>query len=133
MWLRCTNAAVSVYFIENECLLVDQFVAARFFGRMDCFQDAFLDPPLVQQSPSARLTAEQPATSLAYTHRVAISNHRILSVENGNVTFRWRDYKHGSKKRKMTIPACEFLRRFLLHVLPKSFVRIRHFGFLANR
>lgn len=68
-----------------------------------------------------------------YTHRVAISNHRILSVADGNVTFRWKDYAHGNKKRKMTLTACEFLRRFVLHVLPKGFVRIRHFGFLANR
>jgi hypothetical protein len=68
-----------------------------------------------------------------YTHRVAISNHRILSVADGNVTFRWKDYAHGNKKRKMTLTACEFLRRFILHVLPKGFVRIRHFGFLANR
>jgi hypothetical protein len=68
-----------------------------------------------------------------YTHRVAISNHRILSVADGNVTFRWKDYAHGNKKRKMTLTACEFLRRFFLHVLPKGFVRIRHFGFLANR
>ncbi len=68
-----------------------------------------------------------------YTHRVAISNHRILNIADGNVTFRWRDYAHGNKKKKMTLPACEFLRRFLLHVLPQGFVRIRHFGFLANR
>jgi hypothetical protein len=68
-----------------------------------------------------------------YTHRVAISNHRIVKVADGNVTFLWRDYAHGNKKKKMTLPACEFLRRFLLHVLPQGFVRIRHFGFLANR
>jgi hypothetical protein len=68
-----------------------------------------------------------------YTHRVAISNHRIISMEEGCVTFRWKDYAHGNKKRKMTLTACEFLRRFFLHVLPKGFVRIRHFGFLANR
>jgi hypothetical protein len=67
-----------------------------------------------------------------YTHRVAVSNHRILKVADGNVTFRWRDYAHGNKKKKMTLPACEFLRRFFLHVLPRGFVRIRHFGFLAN-
>jgi hypothetical protein len=67
-----------------------------------------------------------------YTHRVAISNHRILKIADGNVTFRWKDYAHGNKKKKMTLPACEFLRRFLLHVLPQGFVRIRHFGFLAN-
>jgi len=68
-----------------------------------------------------------------YTHRVAISNHRILKVAEGNVTFLWRDYAHGNKNRKMTLPAGEFLRRFFLHVLPPGFVRIRHFGFLANR
>ena len=68
-----------------------------------------------------------------YTHRVAISNHRLIQLTDGQVTFRWKDYAHGSKKRKMTITADEFLRRFLLHVLPKGFVRIRFFGFLANR
>jgi len=68
-----------------------------------------------------------------YTHRVAISNHRLVSFQDGQVTFRWRDYAHGNKKRKMTLSADEFLRRFLLHVLPKGFVRIRFFGFLANR
>ena len=68
-----------------------------------------------------------------YTHRVAISNHRLLAFTDGKVTFRWKDYAHGNKKRKMTLPADEFLRRFLLHVLPHRFVRIRHFGFLANR
>ena len=68
-----------------------------------------------------------------YTHRVAISNHRLIQLSDGQVTFRWKDYAHGSKKRKMTITAHEFLRRFLLHVLPKGFVRIRFFGFLANR
>jgi Putative transposase/Transposase zinc-binding domain len=68
-----------------------------------------------------------------YTHRVAISNHRLLNFQDGQVTFRWRDYAHGNKKRKMTLTADEFLRRFLLHVLPKGFVRIRFFGFLANR
>jgi Putative transposase/Transposase zinc-binding domain len=68
-----------------------------------------------------------------YTHRVAISNHRLLSFAEGKVTFRWKDYAHGNKQRKMTLSAEEFLRRFLLHVLPRGFVRIRHFGFLANR
>ncbi len=68
-----------------------------------------------------------------YTHRVAISNHRLIQLADGQVTFRWKDYAHGGKKRKMTVTAHEFLRRFLLHVLPKGFVRIRFFGFLANR
>jgi hypothetical protein len=68
-----------------------------------------------------------------YTHRVAISNHRLIGFENDQVTFRWKDYAHSNKKRKMTLTADEFLRRFLLHVLPRGFVRIRFFGFLANR
>src|SRR5689334_17957906 len=54
-------------------------------------------------------------------------------MEDGKVTFRWKDYAHGSKKRKMTLAAEEFIRRFLLHVLPKGFVRIRHYGWMANR
>ena len=68
-----------------------------------------------------------------YTHRVAISNHRLISMEDGKVTFRWKDYAHGGKKRKMTLTAEEFIRRFLLHVLPKGLVRIRHYGWMANR
>jgi hypothetical protein len=68
-----------------------------------------------------------------YTHRVAISNHRIVNVADDQVTFRWKDYAHGSTSRTMTVSANEFLRRFFLHVLPKGFVRIRFFGFLASR
>ncbi len=69
----------------------------------------------------------------AYTHRVAISNNRLVALSEGNVTFRWRDSAHGNKKRLMTLPVDEFLRRFLLHSLPRGFMRIRNFGFLANR
>jgi hypothetical protein len=69
----------------------------------------------------------------AYTHRVAISNHRLVSLADGQVTFRWRDSAHNNKKRLMTLSVEEFLRRFLLHLLPRGFVRIRNFGFLANR
>ena len=68
-----------------------------------------------------------------YTHRVAISNHRLLAFDQERVTFRWKDYARGGKQGQMTLTATEFLRRFFLHVLPKGFVRIRHFGFLANR
>jgi hypothetical protein len=67
-----------------------------------------------------------------YTHRVAISNHRLLAFDGEKVTFRWKDYAHGNQQRKMTLSAAEFLRRFLTHVLPRGFVRLRHFGFLAN-
>jgi len=68
-----------------------------------------------------------------YTHRVAIANHRIRRVEDGNVIFSYRDRSDGDKAKAMTVPAVEFIRRFLLHALPPSFMRIRHFGFLANR
>jgi hypothetical protein len=69
----------------------------------------------------------------AYTHRVGISNSRLVALAEGQVTFRWRDSAHGNKKRLMMLPIDEFLRRFLLHLLPPGFVRIRNFGFLANR
>ena len=68
-----------------------------------------------------------------YTHRVAISNHRLVALDSGQVTFRWRDSAHKNKKRLMQLPLEEFLRRFFLHVLPKGFVRIRHFGLFAHR
>ena len=68
-----------------------------------------------------------------YTHRVAISSGRLLSLDNGRVTFRWRDSRHGNQTKSMTLEAVEFIRRFLLHILPSGFMKIRHFGFLANR
>lgn len=68
-----------------------------------------------------------------YTHRVAISNHRLLSLKHGNVTFSWRDNRHGQRRSTMTLSADEFIRRFLLHALPRGFQRIRQFGLLANR
>jgi hypothetical protein len=68
-----------------------------------------------------------------YTHRVAISNHRLVDFTDGKVAFRWNDYAHGNKRRLMAVTAEEFLRRFLLHTLPRGFFRIRSFGFLSNR
>jgi hypothetical protein len=68
-----------------------------------------------------------------YTHRVAISNDRLLGIEDGKVRFRWKDYRNGNRQKTMTLAANEFIRRFLLHVLPEGFQRIRYYGFLANR
>jgi hypothetical protein len=68
-----------------------------------------------------------------YTHRIAISNHRLLEMKDGKVSFLWRDYKQGNRNRIMTLPVEEFIRRFLLHVLPSGFMRIRYYGFLSNR
>jgi hypothetical protein len=79
-------------------------------------------------------SAEQALCYLGHsTHRVAISNHRLVSLADNQVAFRWRDSAHNHEHKLMTLALDEFLRRFLLHTLPKGFVRIRHFGFLANR
>ena len=67
-----------------------------------------------------------------YTHRIAISNHRIKSIDNGKVTFTYRDRQQDNKLKEMTLSAMEFIRRFLLHVLPFRFMKIRYYGFLAN-
>ena len=67
-----------------------------------------------------------------YTHKIAISNHRIINHENSKVTFSYKDYKHGSVKKEMTLDATEFIRRFSMHILPKGFVRIRQFGILSS-
>ena len=68
-----------------------------------------------------------------YTHRVALSNHRLVALSDGKVTFRWRDYKHRNQQKLMTVSVEEFLRRFMLHTLPQGFVRIRYFGYMAHR
>jgi len=68
-----------------------------------------------------------------YTHRVAISNNRLKEFKDGTVTIAYKDYKHEQRQKRMTLSADEFLRRFLLHVLPDSFQRIRHYGLLGNR
>jgi hypothetical protein len=68
-----------------------------------------------------------------YTHRVAISNNRLIGLTDGRVTFRWKDYRHPGRSRVMGLDAHEFIRRFLLHVLPRGLQRIRHYGLLCNR
>jgi len=77
---------------------------------------------------------EQVLTYVArYTHRVAISNNRLVGIDQGKVRFRWKDYRNGGRQKTMSLAADEFIRRFLLHVLPEGFQRIRYYGFLANR
>ncbi|MCB2307411.1 transposase [Clostridium estertheticum] len=68
-----------------------------------------------------------------YSHRVSISNHRIINLENGYVTFKWKDYRDYNKEKFMTLTVDEFMRRFFMHVLPRKFVKIRHYGILSNR
>jgi hypothetical protein len=68
-----------------------------------------------------------------YTHRVAISNNRLVAADDGKVSFRWKDYRRGNRHGVMTLTAHEFIRRFLIHVLPDGFQRIRYYGYLCNR
>ena len=67
-----------------------------------------------------------------YTHKIAISNHRLKQVDDSRVTFSYKDYRHGSVKKEMTLEAGEFIRRYAMHILPKGLVRIRHFGILSS-
>jgi len=151
-WIACRPR----YFLPVEVLsalfrrlFLEMLVAAHDAGHLQFFGDhapladkaafhAYLSPlrkiDWVVYAKEPFAGPEQVLRYLSrYTHRVAISNHRLVAVAEGNVTFRWRDSAHGNKKRLMTLTVDEFLRRFLLHLLPRGFVRIRHFGFLANR
>lgn len=114
----------------------------RFFGELEPLAEAraftaFLAPLrgaewVVYTKPPFGGPLQALAYLGRYTHRVAISNRRLLSCEGGKVSFQWKDYKHESKQKVMTIEADEFIRRFLIHTLPPGFQRIRHFGFMAN-
>ena len=116
----------------------------QFFSELSSLSDtanfaAYLDPLrdsewVVYAKPPFGGPQQVLAYLGRYTHRVALSNQRLQSLENNQVTFQWKDYKHKNKQnsKTMTVDASEFIRRFLLHTLPPGFQRIRHFGFLAN-
>lgn len=118
--------------------------ALRFFGELSSLRDAaaftaYLKPLrdrewIVYAKPPFGGPQQVLRYLGRYTHRVAISNQRLLSLENGQVHFQWKDYKHKSKQnsKTMAVDTSEFIRRFLLHTLPPGLQRIRHFGFLAN-
>ena len=123
--------------------------AAQAQGRVDCpgtlaalapapafrawLRSLYRQPWVVYAKPPFGSPAHVLHYLARYTHRVAISNHRLVDVTTDTVSFRWKDYRHGSQIKTLTLDADEFLRRFLVHVLPKRFVRIRYFGFLASR
>ncbi len=90
--------------------------------------------PWVVYAKKPFASAQQVVSYLGrYTHRVAISNHRLVAFQDGQVSFRWRDYRHSNTVKLMTLSVGEFIRRFLLHTLPSGWVRIRHYGVLGNR
>ena len=115
----------------------------KFFGELAALADAvafrrrLAELRKVDWITYAKPPFGGPAQVLAYlgryTHRVAISNARLVSVTDHKVAFRWKDYRHNGQSRIMTLDADEFIRRFLLHTLPDGFHRIRHYGYLANR
>lgn len=125
--LRQTFAEGKLQFFGELAALADP---SRFHAWLRSSQNTewvvYAKPPLTGPGDVLQYLAR-------YTHRVAISNGRLQSLENGRVSFRWRDSKAGNQIKTMTLDAVEFIRRFLLHILPTGFVKIRHFGFLASR
>src|SRR6201997_272815 len=127
-----------------ECLL-KAFDAGKlqFFSSLESLRDrcSFLDYLAPLREAQWVVYAKRPFAGPEqvldyvgrYTHRVAISNNRLLDIAEGKVTFRYKDYRHDAQQKTMTLEAEEFIRRFLLHVLPEGFQRIRYYGFLANR
>jgi hypothetical protein len=125
--------------------LINAFEAGRleFFSSLESLRDAslFLDYLAPLRETEWVVYAKRPFTGPEqvldyvgrYTHRVAISNNRLLDIAEGKVTFHYKDYRHDAQEKTMTLQAEEFIRRFLLHVLPGGFQRIRYYGFLANR
>lgn len=99
----------------------------------ETFIDALLNTKWIAYAKRPFAGPEQVLEYLGrYTHRVAISNNRILSIDDGKVTFTYRDRQRNSELRNITLDAKEFIRRFLLHVLPAGFMKIRYFGFLSH-
>ena len=106
----------------------------RIPGNFDLFISSLYQKPWITYCKPPFENAAKVVSYLGrYTHRVAISNNRILSLANGMVTFSWRDYKDENKVKNMTISAVEFIRRFMFHILPSDFHRIRHYGILASK
>lgn len=150
-WIACRPGFfLPVRILSRLCrrLFLEYLQAARAAGGLFFFGDL---AGLADEAAFARRVAELrriewvvyakrpfagPAQVLSYlgryTHRVAIANSRLVKLDDGQVSFRWRDYRHHDKLKVMTLAAAEFIRRFLLHALPDGFHRIRHYGFLAN-
>ena len=118
---------------RNELALEGATEHLRAPAQWHAFVDALFDTDWVVYAKPAFGGASAVLRYLGrYTHRVAISNHRLLAFDGDHVTFHWKDYAHGNRRRTMTLSAMEFLRRFVQHILPRGFVRIRQSGFLAN-
>ena len=127
-------ALLAVAFRRKKLRLVGELQALERPGAFDLFVSSLKKPKWVVEVRAPFGGPEHVLKYLArYTHRIAISNGRLVELRDGQVTFRWRDSADHNTQKLMTIEVVEFIRRFLLHVLPPGFVKIRHFGFLSNR
>src|SRR4029450_9435924 len=126
--LLCQAYTEGVLTVEGQChTLTEPQRWQQFLGPLRAMEwVVYAKPPVGGPGPVLKYLAR-------YTHRVAITNRRLLALEEGRVPFRWKDYAHGNRQRLMTLDAVEFIRRFLLHILPAGFQRLRHYGLLANR
>lgn len=150
-WIACRPRfflPIPVLSLLFRRLFLERLQTAHAAGRLQFFgsltdlgtKSAFDDALRPMRKKSWVVYAKPPFGSPAhvlaylgrYTHRIAIANSRLVSIADGTVSFRWRDYRHGNAQKLMTLEADEFIRRFLLHSLPDGFHRIRHYGFLAN-
>jgi predicted Zn-ribbon and HTH transcriptional regulator len=130
--LQSKNICSNLEFFGNyKHLSIKHLSIPHFFQNLmrDCFNKEWI----VYCKPPFKSSAHVVEYLGRYTHRVAISNNRILKIENGQVSFKWRDYKDNNQWKVMTVSAFEFIRRFLQHVLPRGFMKIRHYGLFASR
>jgi hypothetical protein len=126
-YLEQSYAGDELHFGGSTAPLVDPAAFRRFLAELRTHDW------VVYAKPPFAGAAQVLAYLGRYTHRVAIANHRLVSFEDGEVRFRWRDYADGNKTKIMAVTGEELIRRFLLHTLPSGFVRIRHYGLLGNR
>ncbi|MCL4377165.1 MAG: IS91 family transposase [Actinobacteria bacterium] len=121
-------------YYSNDLKFSKEIKDLRLKEAFQCFIDKLYNKEWVVYCRPPFGSAERVLEYLGrYTHRVSISNNRIISYENGIVVFKWRDYRDNNKEKYMTVTAEEFIRRFLMHILPSKFVKIRHYGILSNR
>ena len=121
-------------YYNNELKFTNDINELKHKNVFQCFVDRLYDKEWVVYCKPPFGSAEHVVDYLGrYTHRVAISNNRIEAFENGYVTFKWKDYSDSNKEKHMTLESEEFIRRFLMHILPSKFVKIRHYGILSNR
>ena len=126
-------ALLALAFRRKQLRLIGELQSLQRLEAFDCFLRHLKKPNWVVEVRPPFRGPEHVLKYLArYTHRVAISHGRLIELRDGQVTFRWRDSADHNTQKLMTMEAVEFIRRFLLHVLPAGFVKIRHFGFLAN-